>query len=939
MTVPLRRRLTFALFVTLAVAALLRGWSFSQVGGSYMPSTDQEESYYEQGVAWLSRGVFSLGLTDARPRAWRGPAFPAFAAASELPFREPTPAHLRLAQHLLSVLGVGFAFWLGLLAAGPAGAVVGAALFALDPGQILSSNSLNVHAFYGLALLALAGAAAWWADKPMRGRGLLLGAAFGVSLLARSTHFMSVPIVLALGAWRGDGVAKAARRAAWPALGLLLALAPWTARNALQFHRFQPLDSNSGAVNFYAASRGEVGSWSIPAAVQAAEPESPGLVEAYARDRDLVFPVLLRLATRRVLASPLAYARGCLRRMLVLYGPLWPAVLAAAAALFFLRRSRAALAAGGVLFSLGAYALVAVQPGYAEAARPLLAVLAGWGLAAAFAAATRRRTPAFKRADAPRAATALAAAFACGFVVDLATADALILREPSALRAATNDAGDGRAASLLVLFARREPRSSGEMDRGVIMVDTGRSEEACLAFAAAWRADPRRLEAGARSADCLAVEGKGVEAEALARTVLARARPRDGLVVSRAHAALAKALTARKKIDEAVREWQLSADAAGGALELRRGAGEGLLSLGRAKEAAVLADRSVADAAQSTPSERAAAYFLRGNVRLALGRRDDAAADFRAAASSASGAQNKRAAAEGLLSAGRAREALPLAEEAVASDGASPAAQRAADLVARARAYLGVGRGREALDDLRRAALPGPDGLPAIAAAAKAAETATDPALARGLVDLLLVCAGRTPGDRASAAAWDAVLSRVKGLRGAKRDADALSLLSAALGGPLARATPDTRAGALIVRAALQWSAGRATAGASDLAAALDADAATACRNAPTAVDPGSLPADYFSACLSRFPHDAVLLSDQGVALWRDGHPAEALASLRAALDADPGNIAAALSLNAALGPAGGDEGRRHLEAALARSTEPKASPLRAQARAALGGR
>jgi tetratricopeptide (TPR) repeat protein len=432
---------------------------------------DQEEGYYEQGVAFLSRGVFSLGLDDARPRSWRAPLFPAFAALSELPFPTPNPWHLRLAQQALSVLGIALAFWLGALAAGPWAALAGASLLALDPEQILSANSLNVHAFYGLGLLGLAGAGALWAQKPERRRGALLGAAFGATLLTRSAHFLSVPLVLGIGAWRGDGWRKAAERAAWPLAVLAAMLAPWTLRNAIQFGRFAPLDANRASVNFYAASLGDMESSTVMGAMRRAEAERPGIVALTERDWDPAFLILLELARRHVRENPLRYAQTTWERTRLLYGAWWPALLAAGYGLWRRRSSRAALAAGAVGASLAAYGLVGVQPNYVDTARPLLAVLLGWGLVSIVDTAGGR---AEKPGAAPTAAAWGAAAFAAILAAALLLADGLVLREPLLARlrsdgtvARAESLGDGRADALSLLLRRRATRP-GDADAAAL---------------------------------------------------------------------------------------------------------------------------------------------------------------------------------------------------------------------------------------------------------------------------------------------------------------------------------------------------------------------------------------------------------------------------------------------------------------------------------------
>lgn len=728
MNARLSRRFGAAALVLALAAALLRGWVVSRVGSAFLPPADVDEGYYERGIALLSWGCFSDGLRDAAPRAWRGPVFPAFAAASEIPFSTPSPLHLRLAQNALAVLAVLFAFWLGLRLVGPAGAVAGAALLALDPGQALDMQSMNVHGFYGLMLLATAGAAALWAQSPGRGRGVLLGLAFGGSLLTRSSHLFSFPAVLVLGSWVQGRPAETVRRAAWPVLGLALALAPWVARNGLLFHRVILLDSNSGAVNFYAASRGETVTSTVEQALALAEADAPGLTAAYARGDGRVYPELLALARARVLADPRGYLRSCWARARLLGAPVLPALLAAALAAFLYRRSRAVLAVAVVLFSLAEYALVAIHPDYVEASRPLLAVLAGWAIAWA-ALRLSGGDPARGTFPAPTIATAGAALFAACAAASLALTEGLIVREWLVSRRAppggTNALAplDGRARSLTVLYARRARLSDAD------------------------------------------------QAHRAAQALLDEGRPAAALGF----------------VDKAL-----------------------------------LADRA------ALPAVRAEHAALRGRILREL----------------AGGAGDRDPAFDALIGeAGRAlqSESLSFAERVEA-------------------------------------------------------------ALAR--------LTGRSPTrDRRGAAR--AILDR--GLQGA------------------AAASASARARALTARAALRTGAGADE----DAAAAVALDADAACRRAPDLADPQTLPASYFAACAARFPTDARVLTDRGVALWRDHRAAEAAASLRAALRADPGWIPAALSLSAALGPAGAAESRRALRTALAKSSEPASSPLRALARAA----
>ncbi|MEQ1920316.1 MAG: hypothetical protein ABL955_14090, partial [Elusimicrobiota bacterium] len=458
------RSASILLVALLAAGGGLRLWSAHALGDFY---PGQEEGYYEQGVSWLSRGVLSSGPTDARPRSWRGPGYPAFSALVELPFTRAHPAHLRYAVALLTVGGICAAYLLAVQLAGPLAGLLAAGLFALDAAQALSSSSLNVHAFYGLALLMLACMAARWAQTPSPRSGLMFGAALGLTLLTRSTHLFAAPFLLLIGAWRGDGARAAVRRAAWPVTALILVMLPWTVRNAVRFGSFQPLDANSGAVNLYTAASGDDITAHIDVAMRRADLERPGVYENFARDAASPYPVLLSLAKAKILAAPGAYARGVMRRAWMLYGPWWP-LLPPLLLLLWQKRDRAVWAAVLTLASLGAYPLVAVQSAYAEAAHPLAVVLAGAGLATAWSRRLARKswepTP-----EVARGVRFGADAFFAVFAATLLLYAALTAREFRVLsQPGVPKLLDQRASSLVVLAARTAPRHRGDPALGLL---------------------------------------------------------------------------------------------------------------------------------------------------------------------------------------------------------------------------------------------------------------------------------------------------------------------------------------------------------------------------------------------------------------------------------------------------------------------------------------
>lgn len=532
------------LLALVAAAAGLRTWTWSRNGSAYLPTVEPEEGYYEQGVGLLSHGVLSMGLSGADPALWRGPVFPTFLALSEAPFKKPWVSHPRLAQGLLSALAVGFAFWLGGFLGGRFAAWAAAVLLAFDAGQMLSASSLNVHAFYGLVLLGLAGAAAWWARSPTPKRGLLLGAALGGSLLVRSTHFLSVPLILLAGMPPRRGKVQW-HLGAWPLAALLLVLLPWTARNALFFKVFQPLDSYSGAVNLYAASRGKVQTSVVEEAVEWAAEEDPRIRTVYASDRPAVFPRLLHLAARRIAAAPLAYLRGVVTRWFDLFLP-WLPVFALALFAAWRRKSRAVWAAFSVLVSLSAYALIAVQASYADCLRPLAAVFCGLALAELPSLSRRRTAPTKEEAKVSRA---LAAAYSSVFAVVLLASVLLLAREaavagPWSPRRSEGTAkvfavNDSRAEKLLRALANQDATGILWTRLGVFDDMTGDHKRACTEFLRASRFSAQRDAVRPFLVDCLLAGGRLSDARRAADASVAAAKD---------PASLAAALTVRARV-------------------------------------------------------------------------------------------------------------------------------------------------------------------------------------------------------------------------------------------------------------------------------------------------------------------------------------------------------------------------------------------------------
>jgi 4-amino-4-deoxy-L-arabinose transferase-like glycosyltransferase len=180
-----------------------------------------------------------------RPTAEYPPLFPALLS---LPAR--LGAHTVEQQRIfLAFVGSGTVALVGLLGRRVASSAVGltaAALAAVYPMLFLSEATLMAESVYvGLVVLILLFAYRAH-DDPKPGRFAALGAAIGLATLTRAEGILlGLVIIVPLGVWlRGLTTRERAARVG-VALGVaVVVIAPWTIRNALQFHAFVPVSNN-----------------------------------------------------------------------------------------------------------------------------------------------------------------------------------------------------------------------------------------------------------------------------------------------------------------------------------------------------------------------------------------------------------------------------------------------------------------------------------------------------------------------------------------------------------------------------------------------------------------------------------------------------------------------------------------------------------------------
>lgn len=128
-------------------------------------------------------------------------------------------------------------------------AALGALVFALFPGQIYFSTLVYAETMFAMFfMLVLFLALVWTIQRPdaRSWQVLLIGILVGVSALVRVEGIVLVLVLLALWALTVRPWQTAARYASLAVVGTVLALTPWTVRNAIQLDEFIPLRANAG---------------------------------------------------------------------------------------------------------------------------------------------------------------------------------------------------------------------------------------------------------------------------------------------------------------------------------------------------------------------------------------------------------------------------------------------------------------------------------------------------------------------------------------------------------------------------------------------------------------------------------------------------------------------------------------------------------------------
>jgi 4-amino-4-deoxy-L-arabinose transferase-like glycosyltransferase len=542
------------LLATVGAAARLNFASFSYD----IPPRGGDPIEY-MGVVSELRSVDSSIFPSEVPRAvaaYRGFLYPAFLRWTGDPASGDYRS-TRFAVALLSSFSLLLVFWIGRRLHSVEAGLLACAAAAVDPSQIAAVGYLNIDGFFGFVVLCCAAGLVWWIHDPNPKASVFFGALLGISLLCRSTLF-AVPLLAAL------GLLVATRGREWKSALLLplasaFVLAPWIARNAVDYGEFVPFEDGAAAVNLFVGTLPDVrpgvllGDREAVALAREFDPSIPGMEEGtrFVRAR------VERLAWERILEDPVEWSVMGLKRFvyalrvlaghgLGAVGWSWPLLLLPLIWAFRANPSAAALAC------LAGYFVVMHSP-MGITARYLLpgAALVQLLMSAAAVAAARRWVELRKPASGWSAAVTVAAAgvfagaayFGSAGIIEEdswvsfgrvaafwrlalfplgAAALALVFSEKPA-EAPADRWLPAPAAALLSFLALwvygalgvevREMLSKRLLDRGVAEFKRGEAAAAASSLTWAYRIHGKRLDVALSRATVLSSLGRGEEAD------------------------------------------------------------------------------------------------------------------------------------------------------------------------------------------------------------------------------------------------------------------------------------------------------------------------------------------------------------------------------------------------------------------------------------------
>lgn len=313
------------LLAVAALAGLILRLAFGFGYWTGKPLTRDEQEYLSlarsltAGNGFVYDEVMMSGPIDPFGRAPGYPAFLTLVGAGRTVVTEVPPS-VKIAQSCLGAFGV---LMVGLIAhrlAGPRAAASAATIAAIYPPLVwVAGYAFSEALFWPMGLLA-----AWLFDRALAQPARLMpafacGLAIGAGTLVRSALVIAVPLAALLLIWRRQLPTLAAL-----ALGVVVVVAPWTARNYVHHGRLMFVASDGG-VTFWtgnhplATGEGDLAANpQLKLAHQRLRAQYPGISE-----QDLE-PIYYREALAWITTHPLEWIALEFRKLFYLVVPIGP---------------------------------------------------------------------------------------------------------------------------------------------------------------------------------------------------------------------------------------------------------------------------------------------------------------------------------------------------------------------------------------------------------------------------------------------------------------------------------------------------------------------------------------------------------------------------------------------------------------------------------------
>lgn len=253
-----------------------------------------DPAFYHYAASALAGGDGYLDL-GGEPSARWPPVFP-FVLAPFYALFGSDPLTGEIVNAVIGAACVPLIFLLVRRIFGRREGLIAAALLAVFPGQILYADLLLAETLFAFELLVffllLAVLSPSWRSAA------LLGVVIGLAALTRGEGIF-LPVVMLAVWWPALSKPALVRRLAVVAAGMVLVIAPWTVRNAIELDTFIPIANNSGATLWAGHNPDAFGGamYATPDLItvpQTAEPGSPQAAidqDRFLRDEALEFMV------------------------------------------------------------------------------------------------------------------------------------------------------------------------------------------------------------------------------------------------------------------------------------------------------------------------------------------------------------------------------------------------------------------------------------------------------------------------------------------------------------------------------------------------------------------------------------------------------------------------------------------------------------------------